>query len=430
MQINTKYSRYTPPCHGLPETRDRTTQAEDAPPDGAILNRTAGTGALLNRSSDNPPADRLNRGEGSYRTESKYKNSSHFSEQEANSSIRNVINNSRDLQELVNGLQTLAQQHRQEKRLIRCDASLAKLITEKFERMCVNSPKTQISGGRYWSINLSRMLYALFQFSGEKNVFDLLLVSIAKKISSIPENVPGLGAQEIGNALYGLQNLTMSTGVEAVLHALAPHISQASQLSAQAIGNALYGLQNLTGGAGVEAVLQALDRHIRPVAQSGMQIGEQFRPKIFLCEAIQSLSKLLERNSIAATTVIRRVAELSGYNPDPLNWRRPDEQKCFVLRLLQEENAATPGQIDLHGLTHNLASFFVQETLRQVAGSDNRTNPPAVVIIFGRASHSKHSRNRMEGIVREKLSFWRERLQDKWKPVWSPGRVSLRQLET
>jgi len=273
--------------------------------------------------------------------------------------------------------------------------------------------------------HIGNALYGLQNLTGGDTV-EAVLQALAPHIRGASQ----LSAQEIGNALYGLQSLTMSAGVEAVLQALAPHISQASQLSAQHIGNALYGLQNLTGGAGVEAVLQALDRHIRPVAQSGMQIGEQFRPKIFLCEAIQSLSKLLERNSIAATTVIRRVAELSGYNPDPLNWRRPDEQKCFVLRLLQEENAATPGQIDLHGLTHNLASFFVQETLRQVAGSDNRTNPPAVVIIFGRASHSKHSRNRMEGIVREKLSFWRERLQDKWKPVWSPGRVSLRQLET
>ncbi|MBO4122034.1 hypothetical protein J5T34_15020, partial [Cupriavidus gilardii] len=85
---------------------------------------------------------------------------------------------------------------------------------------------------------------------------------------------PQLNAQEIGNALYGLQKLTASAGTEAVLTALAAHIRRATQLDGQGIGNALYGLQKLTASVGTEAVLTALAAHIPRAPQlSGQQVG-------------------------------------------------------------------------------------------------------------------------------------------------------------
>ncbi|QAU24720.1 hypothetical protein EO087_12580 [Dyella sp. M7H15-1] len=75
---------------------------------------------------------------------------------------------------------------------------------------------------------------------------------------------PFLDAQAIGNALYGLQNMPSTDGTEEVLQAMAKHISPELSLSAQAIGNALYGLQNMSSTPGTEAVLLAIAEHISP----------------------------------------------------------------------------------------------------------------------------------------------------------------------
>ncbi|MCD6026531.1 MAG: hypothetical protein K0R08_1050, partial [Solimicrobium sp.] len=100
------------------------------------------------------------------------------------------------------------------------------------------------------------------------------------------------------NALYGLQNLTPSVGVEAVLNALAPHISHALRLSPQEIGNALYGLQNLTAGAGVEAVLNALTQQIN------ITFKEETPSPIFVAETLCSLSLLLQKKLSIASHLV------------------------------------------------------------------------------------------------------------------------------
>ncbi|QAU24680.1 hypothetical protein EO087_12320 [Dyella sp. M7H15-1] len=98
---------------------------------------------------------------------------------------------------------------------------------------------------------------------------EAVLQAMARHISK----TPSLSAQAIGNALYGLQNMPSTDGTEAVLQAMARHISKTPSLSAQAIGNALYGLQNMPSTDGAEAVLKAMAGHISETPLSAQAIG-------------------------------------------------------------------------------------------------------------------------------------------------------------
>ena len=85
-----------------------------------------------------------------------------------------------------------------------------------------------------------------------------ILNELALKISASDAQ---FGAQEIGSALYGLQNMDCTTAaVQTLLQALTTKITASNaQLDAQTIGNALYGLQNMDGTtATMQALLQAL----------------------------------------------------------------------------------------------------------------------------------------------------------------------------
>ena len=65
-----------------------------------------------------------------------------------------------------------------------------------------------------------------------------------------------MDAQESGNALYGALNHDFSKASRAVLAALARIEASRAELGAQAIGNALYGIQCMSSNA--EAVLLVL----------------------------------------------------------------------------------------------------------------------------------------------------------------------------
>ncbi|MCD6026418.1 MAG: hypothetical protein K0R08_937 [Solimicrobium sp.] len=138
-----------------------------------------------------------------------------------------------------------------------------KSLTAHFQTVVRESPEHQLT--RHWELNLARALYSCKQFAGSSEGISGFLSCLAELLSNQQKSI--LNAQTLCTALYGLQNLTCSTGTEAVLCAIAPHIRKTNQLSPQAISDALYGLQNFTNTAGVEEVLQALAPHIFKATQ-------------------------------------------------------------------------------------------------------------------------------------------------------------------
>ncbi|MFH1653927.1 MAG: hypothetical protein ABIE74_07700, partial [Pseudomonadota bacterium] len=90
------------------------------------------------------------------------------------------------------------------------------------------------------------------------------LEEILEKLTNLIELIDeGFGAQEIGNALYGLQNLDAGVVPRELLLALSRKIDESgAMLDGQAIGNALYGLQSLDTGVVPRELLLALSRKI------------------------------------------------------------------------------------------------------------------------------------------------------------------------
>jgi|Transcript_120279 hypothetical protein len=71
-------------------------------------------------------------------------------------------------------------------------------------------------------------------------------------------------ARAIGNALYGLQGLKISTAVKRVLRVMAEKVQQCREdFTPQQLGNALYGLQNLKASPEVHWLLRALEPKLR-----------------------------------------------------------------------------------------------------------------------------------------------------------------------
>ncbi len=83
-----------------------------------------------------------------------------------------------------------------------------------------------------------------------------LLALLAPKIADV---LTQFNAKNVGNALYGLKNLSDCDEIRAVLKNLAPKIPDVNEaFTGQGIGNALYGLKNLSDCDEVRAVLNNL----------------------------------------------------------------------------------------------------------------------------------------------------------------------------
>ena len=131
-----------------------------------------------------------------------------------------------------------------------------------------------------------------------------VLALFADKIPTITD----FNGQNIGNALYGLQNLGDSAEVRGVLAALADEIPAITDFKGQAIGNALYGLKNLGNSAEVQRVLAALADKIPAITDfKGQNIGN----------ALYGLQKLgdsaeVRRVLVALADKIPNIGDLDG----------------------------------------------------------------------------------------------------------------------
>ena len=77
-----------------------------------------------------------------------------------------------------------------------------------------------------------------------------------------------LQAQNVGQALYGLQRLGDSKEVRGLVAALTPKVQQCSEeLSAQEVGNALYGLQSLGDSKEVRGLVAALTPKVQQCSE-------------------------------------------------------------------------------------------------------------------------------------------------------------------
>jgi very-short-patch-repair endonuclease len=132
-----------------------------------------------------------------------------------------------------------------------------------------------------------------------------VLAALAPKIEASKEE---LDAQEVGNALYGLQSMSSDVReVVGVLAALTPKIEGLSQrLLPQHIANALYGLQRMDDSVEyVHIVLRVLERQL-----------ELFDGLLPLRETAQLLQGLLGKRSPAASHIRELLSTKVSVDPE------------------------------------------------------------------------------------------------------------------
>ncbi|WP_131781894.1 hypothetical protein [Legionella gresilensis] len=106
--------------------------------------------------------------------------------------------------------------------------------------------------------NIGNSLYGLQNMDAKSDAVQALLFALTNKVRASHAK---LNSQELGNALYGLQNMdAKSDAVQALLFALTHKVTASNaKLNSQELGNALYGLQNMDAKSdAVQALLFAL----------------------------------------------------------------------------------------------------------------------------------------------------------------------------
>jgi hypothetical protein len=148
-----------------------------------------------------------------------------------------------------------------------------------------------------WPINCSRILYSLKQFLPGGVEFDEFILTIVDSINN--QNKLPFDQQALCTSFYGLQHLTISPGVRALLNCLTMELKEAirvkSVFTPQQLSLALFGLRNLEDCPEVSDAIEALLEHTE---KNGL--GERkcfdfypidFRP-IDICMAYEGLRNL------------------------------------------------------------------------------------------------------------------------------------------
>ena len=159
------------------------------------------------------------------------------------------------------------------------------------------------------AVNIATLIHQVSKINKglKNNPFRYLshhLLTIASMVAGCPTDFNG---QEIGNALYGLQNLGDSTAVQGVLAALALKIPPIRDFNGQAIGNALYGLQNLRDSEDVRRVLAALAHKIPAITDfNGQEIGN----------ALYGLQNLRDSNEVQRVldALAQKIPDIRDFN--------------------------------------------------------------------------------------------------------------------
>ncbi|HEU4622508.1 MAG TPA: hypothetical protein VFS42_09800, partial [Burkholderiaceae bacterium] len=233
-----------------------------------------------------------------------------------------------------------------------------------------------------------------------------------------------LNAQEIGNALYGLQNMRDSEPVQAVLKAMVPQLSRSDlRLEAQHIGNALYGLRNMQAGTQIRRLLTAFNELID---RGGLRFysNRNISTDICLAESLHSLRPHIqtpEAQELARKLFVQ--ARREHLQPSTAI-RHSDDVDRVLLRVLRPEllgvdrRIAGRQKLDLHGCSHALG----QTAGRLFLNEWHATATAPLTVVFGRASHNQANEGRMRAVVEQLASTEFAHLN--WGP-WEVGSVTV-----
>lgn len=189
---------------------------------------------------------------------------------------------------------------------------LLQWLSEHFIEIINTTPEREKSAKNY-SIQLGKILCGCQQFSttnsknpdkGLNNFLTMVAEFIHRRLFA--ENKL-LDEKTIGNAVYGLKNLTKSEGTEAIFWAMAMHLNSQQNCSGKALCKALYGLQKMTSSPGTEALIFVIAGHI------GNEKFEQLTPEM-VALALYGLQNMTPSMSTEAllSAISAHIASMEG----------------------------------------------------------------------------------------------------------------------
>ncbi len=224
---------------------------------------------------------------------------------------------------------------------------------------------------------IGNALYGLQNMGCDTQEVRALLTALTTKIKA---SNAILDAQAIGNALYGLQNMSSDTQeVRDLLAASTTKIKASNTiLDAQHIGNALYGLQNM--GCDTQEVYDVLNAIECKFPQTFITFNDN---KLEWCQAASAYLQLAQNSTdktLTLTTVNRLFPEHNN-NTQKLTFPIDEIKSIFVntLKSMQLQNS----KLNLHELDTLSARLLLNDLVT------NQSYPSR--IIYGRGSHSKIS---------------------------------------
>ncbi|MCD6026530.1 MAG: hypothetical protein K0R08_1049 [Solimicrobium sp.] len=93
----------------------------------------------------------------------------------------------------------------------------------------------------------------------------------------------------------------------------------------------------------------------------------------------------------------------------------------MVIKLLK--NQKKPRKVNLHGLSHRLAEFYLRAVLSDF--SSIKSALPQQKISYGNASHNNHDENKMKSMVQKVLLSSTNCKNGGWVPEWFEGYMTL-----
>ena len=271
-------------------------------------------------------------------------------------------------------------------------------------------------------INISRCIKGLKGMSVISEVQAVLIVLT----EAIRKSSAELGAQAIGNALYGLQKMDASTqAIQNLLLALTDKIQQSSaELSAQAIGNALYGLQNMEANTpAVQKILIALTDKIQ---QSNAELNEQeIGNTLYGLQNMKASTQAVQNLLIALTDKIQKSsapldAQATGnalYGLHNMKASTPAVHNLLIALTdkIQRSNAELNAQnigSALYGL-HNMEASTpaVQNLLIALTDKIQRSNTELDAQAIGNALYGLHNMEASTPVVQNLLITLTDKIQ-------------------
>lgn len=238
-----------------------------------------------------------------------------------------------------------------------------------------------------------------------------------------------LDDRRLSGLLAGLTHQTSPHAVQPYLDALADRFDSAPSdvtCGSLFIKTGLRGVADLDACPVVDRILEAITRRLPkplPVELEGFPSGQA--QSYFLAGAVLDLGHHLE-GSVARQLACELVARVpADFAPPRERFANPSYNNEWLCGLLNVSTAANKQSVDLHGMNHRMAGFYLKQVMHHALTC--MTGSTALTVIFGASSHQRSNEGVMRSVAEGVIDNMRLTMGERvGRPEISDARLSVR----